>query len=360
MEHELRELLATLEQRSTGHDRGLLVEQIGDLCFAWDAKLETRELEHVYAIIETLVEQADARVRSKLAEHLSAREDVPHDLLMYLAEDEIDVAYSVLAWSNLLSNDDLIGLVIKHARDHHIAIAQRANIPPSVSEALVLTDDIEVVVTLLRNDGAQFSDDTYGQLAKDAVWVPEYRAPIVEREDVSPEIAGRIYAWLGDALQAAIAERFEFDDATQAKLVADAIAEAVRDARRDSTTPRLKSLGKARIIRASDLLLDLLRTGRMTRFEQDFCALTDLPHHVAYSAMRKSGAKGVAILCKAFGFQRGIFSEMYFHLHGGRSNALFRTTEQYSEAIIYFDNLKVDEARETLQAWKDVPPNPDA
>ena len=329
------------------------------MCFAWDAKLETRELEHVFAIIETLVDQADARVRCKLAEHLSTREDVPHDLLMYLADDEIDVAYSVLAWSKLLSDDDLIGLVVKHARDHHMVIAQRANMAPAVSEALVQTDDKEVVVELLRNDGAQFSDDTYGRLAKDAIWIPEYRAPIVEREDVSPEIAGRIYAWVGDALQSAIAERFEFDDATLNNLMAAAIAEAVRDARRDSTTPRLKSLGKARLLRASDLLLDLLRTGRMTRFERDFCALTDLPHHVAYSAMRKSGAKGVAILCKAFGFQRAIFSEMYFHLHGGRSNALFRTTEQYHEAIIYFDNLKVEEARETLQAWKDVPPNPD-
>ena len=294
------------------------------MCFAWDAKLETRELEHVFAIIETLVDQADARVRCKLAEHLSTREDVPHDLLMYLADDEIDVAYSVLAWSKLLSDDDLIGLVVKHARDHHMVIAQRANVAPAVSEALVQTDDKEAVVELLRNDGAQFSDDTYGRLAKDAIWIPEYRAPIVEREDVSPEIAGRIYAWVGDALQSAIAERFEFDDAKLNNLMAAAIAEAVRDARRDSTTPRLKSLGKARLLRASDLLLDLLRTGRMTRFEQDFCALTDLPHHVAYSAMRKSGAKGVAILCKAFGFQRAIFSEMYFHLHCGRSNALFR------------------------------------
>lgn len=360
MEHELRDLLATLEQRLSGHDRGLLVEQIGDLCFAWDAKLETRELEHVYAIVETLVGQADTRVRCKLAEHLSTREDVPHDLLMYLADDEIDVAYPMLAWSKLFSDDDLIGLVIKHARDHQMAIAQRANVASAVSEALVQTDDREVVVELLRNDGAQFSDDTYGRLAKDAIWIPEYRTPIVEREDVSAEIAGRIYAWVGDALQAAIAERFEFDDETLSILMADALAEVVHDARRDSTTPRLKSLGKARLLRASDLLLDLLRTGRMARFEQDFCALTDLPHHVAFSAMRKSGAKGVAILCKAFGFQKGIFSEMYFHLHGGRSNALFRTTEQYREAISYFDSLKVKEARETLQAWKDVPPNPDA
>ena len=359
MEHELRELLATLEQRLSEHDRGLLVEQVSDLCFARDAKLETRELEHVFAIIETLVDQADVRVRCKLAEHLSAREDVPHDLLLYLASDEIDVAFPVLAWSNLLSDDDLIGLIIKHARDHQMAIAQRANIAPTVSEALVQTDDKDVVVTLLRNDGAQISDDTYGRLATDSIWIPEYRAPIVEREDVSPEIAGRIYAWVGDALQSAIAERFEFDDVTLNDLMAAAIAEAVRDTRRDSTTPRLKSLGKARLLRASDLLLDLLRTGRMARFEQDFCTLTDLPHHVAYSAMRKSGANGVAILCKAFGFQKEIFSEMYFHLHGGRSNALFRTTEQYREAIIYFDSLKVEEARETLQVWKDVPPNPD-
>ena len=111
MEEELRELLANLERRPGAHDRSLLVEQIGDLCFSWNAKLDARELEHVFAIVESLVEQAETHVRCKLSEHLSARNDVPHDLLLFLAGDEIDVAYPVLVWSKLLTDDDLIGLV---------------------------------------------------------------------------------------------------------------------------------------------------------------------------------------------------------------------------------------------------------
>ena len=327
-------------------------------------ELDARELEHVFAIIETLVEQADARVRSKLSEHLSARNDVPHDLLLYLAGDEIDVAYPVLVWSKLLTDDDLIGLVIKHAHDHHLAIAQRANIAPSVSEALVQTDDKEVVITLLCNDEARFSDDTYEYLAKASLWEPEYRAPIIDRRDVSPEIAGRVYAWVGDALRSAIMERFKFDEAELESLIAralaDAVSESTGDAEGASADRPLKTLGKARLLRASDLLLELLRTGRMMRFEQDFCELTGLPRHVAYRALHKAGATGVGILCKAFGFDRAIFGEMYFHLHGGRSNALFRTTPQYHKALKYFDNLKTEEARKILQLWKDVPPDPDA
>ncbi len=360
MEDELRELLANLERRSGAPDRSLLVEQIGDLCFSLDAKLDARELEHVFAIIETLVEQADARVRCKLSEHMSVRNDVPHDLLLFLASDEIDVAYPVLVWSKLLTDDDLIGLVIKHARDHHLAIAQRANITPSVSEALVQTDDKEVVVTLLRNDEARFSDDTYQHLAKASLQVPEYRAPIVDRNDVSPEIAGRIYAWVGEALQSAILERFKFNEAELEGLIARVLADAVSEATGGSAGRPLKALGKARLLRASDLLLELLRTGRMRRFEQDFCELTGLPRHVAYRALHKAGATGVGILCKAFGFDRAIFSEMYFHLHGGHSNALFRTTLQYRKALIYFDNLRPEEARSILQLWKDVPPDPNA
>ncbi len=360
MEEELRELLANLERRPSAHDRSLLVKQIGDLCFSWNAKLDARELEHVFAIIESLVEQAETHVRCKLSEHLSARNDVPHDLLLYLAGDEIDVAYPVLVWSKLLTDDDLIGLVAKHARDHHLAIAQRAEIDPMVSEALVQTDDKEVVVTLLSNDEAQFSDDTYQYLAKASLWVPEYRAPIIGRNDVSPEIAGRIYAWVGDALRSAITERFSFAEGELEGMIARALADAVHEATGRSESRPLKALGKARLMRASDLLLELLRTGRMMRFEQDFCELTGLPRHVAYRSLHLAGATGIGILCRAFGFDRAIFSEMYFHLHGGHSNALFRSTPQYHNALTYFDNLKSEDARKILELWKDVPPDPNA
>jgi hypothetical protein len=157
--------------------------------------------------------------------------------------------------------------------------------------------------------------------------------------------------------------RFEFDSGVIEGSIANVLSETVVQlangahvGSRTTETPE-KNQGS----RASELLLNYLQSGVVHRFKQHFGNLTALSISAVRRALYKLGAEGLAIACKGAGIELDIFAEFLWRIHGGgRSNASFRTTEQYREAIIYFDNLKVEEARETLQVWKDVPPNPDA
>ena len=71
-----------------------------------------------------------------------------------MANDVIDVAYPVLAKSTLLEDDELVGIVTRHAKQHAMAVTHRPTVSPLVSDAIVKTGDADVVVSLLRNDGA--------------------------------------------------------------------------------------------------------------------------------------------------------------------------------------------------------------
>ena len=355
IQQQLNELLTGFSKRESGEKIDSLAERLGDLCFSYDAGLTNSELQHVFVIIRALLRDTEMHVRRKLAEHLSVRDDVPHDLVVTLAQDQIEVAYPMIVWSKLLGDADLLEIVANHERQHQTAITERSTISAVVSDALVATDDTEVIAALLHNAGAEFSPETFKKLISECMCVHEYREPIVRREDLTPELAGQIYVWVGDALRDFLNQRYTFDPTDLENQIARALSAAMEEDEKkgDDSTDGIRFMTHSRVQRAADLLMDFLRDGKLDRFELDFVQMTGLSAGVVALALHNTGYAGVAILCKGVGVDRSVFSETFFHMHGGRSNALFRTTPEYKRAISYFDNLKRERARRVLKSWQD-------
>ena len=355
IQQQLNELLSGFSNRQGGEDWGSLAERLGDLCFSYDAGLSERELQHVFVIVRGLLRDTEMHVRRKLAEHLSVREDVPQDLVDTLANDQIEVAYPIIVWSKLLGDKELLDIIAKHERPHQVAITERSSVSTIVSDALVATDDAEVIGALLHNAGAAFTPETFKKLISDCMWVDEYRAPIVRREDLTPEVAGQVYVWVGDALRDFINERYTFDPIELENHIARSLSAAMEEDEKkgDDSTEGIRFMSHSRVQRAAGLLMDFLRDEKLDRFELDLVQMTGLSAGVVALALHNTGYAGVAILCKGVGVDRTVFSETFFHMHGGRSNALFRTTPEYKKAMAYFDNLKRERARRLLKSWQD-------
>lgn len=295
MQKELLQLLKDLERGPLAHAPGQLAGRIGDICLGRNAKLDKQELGHVFYIVETLIARADLPVRCKLAEHLAIRSDVPKNLLLSLANDNINVAHAPLVHSKQLADDDLIGFIDSHGREHALSIALRAKLNPVVSDSLVETNDGDVVMALLHNGGAEIGKETYRQLADKAIWEPRFRVPIVSRADLSPEIGGHMYAWVGDPQRQVIEQRFEFSVNELHSHIARSLSDLEASANAKYSGGELKRISSARIARTTDLLLQHLRKGRVTQFEQDLCEITGLPHDIVSRTLHKQGVSGVAI-----------------------------------------------------------------
>ena len=139
MQEELIKLLKDLENDPSASERGALARDLSDLCLAGEESLSGAEATLFFEILSVLIEDVELDLRTKLAERLSQREDVPRDLIAFLASDEIVVAYPVLTASELLSDEDLVRIVKEKAREHRLAVTERASLGPDVSDALVQT-----------------------------------------------------------------------------------------------------------------------------------------------------------------------------------------------------------------------------
>jgi uncharacterized protein (DUF2336 family) len=163
------------------------------VCFSGAADLSSAELEHVFAILQALIGDIEQRIHCKLATFLSARNDVPHDLLLLLAYGEFEVAYDILANSELLTDGGLIEIIVNKAQRHRLAITKRQTFIPDVSRTLVETADGAVIESFLQNEGAELGEHLLDSLVESSRTPSDYRAALVHRNDLPPALATRLY-----------------------------------------------------------------------------------------------------------------------------------------------------------------------
>ena len=166
-----------------------------------------------------------------------------------------------------------------------------------------------------------------------------------------------LYVWANEEQRQQIRQRYEFEPSELENLIAGSLSEAMEaDADDEDGNARgtVRFMSDSRIRRAADQLMDFLRDDNLERFELSFVQMSGLQPSVVDLAFHQTGYAGVAVLCKGAGFERTIFSEAFFHLHGGRENAMFRTTEEYKKALSYFDVIDRKRARRVIQAWQDA------
>jgi uncharacterized protein (DUF2336 family) len=187
--------------------------------------------QRIMKTLEVLAKDTAARVRSVVAETLKDVADAPPDLVKQLARDaELAVAAPVLQFSPLLTDDDLIEIVRgKFAEGATAVVAKRAGASEKLSDAIVQSDDIDAVTTLLGNSSAQIREETLDLVLDKAPSRPSWHGPLVDRPRLSNKAALKIAAFVAEAFAQRLQARPDLDPATKEAVTAEVrkrIAEA--------------------------------------------------------------------------------------------------------------------------------------
>lgn len=147
------------------------------------------ELEIFFDIVRAILNTAAASDRREFAEVAADRENVPHDIILVLAEDEIRVAEPVLKRCVDLTDLDLVALAETKGDEHRLAIAARVSLSGSVTEVLVRNGSQAVLHRLGANPGARFHEKTVEMLQQRAEGDEALYRILVERPDLADVLA---------------------------------------------------------------------------------------------------------------------------------------------------------------------------
>src|SRR3546814_10034573 len=182
---------------------------------------------------------------------LSRNPAAPRALLIALANDEFDVAQPLLLRCTLLTYEELISILHHRSRQHQIAIARRRDLSESVSHELVGTQDSDFITALLENTSARISKATLAYLSEQAQHIDSYQEPLVRRQDLTNDLAMRLYWVVAANLRDEILKSYDIhptdlDDALEGAVLEMAAENRDGDANLENTnrkhTSELQSL----------------------------------------------------------------------------------------------------------------------
>jgi len=344
------EYLLSLARDKSGQRRQLLAETISDLFTGKDRVLSERERFLMFDILHKMVHNAEMAVRRIIAEQLSKIDDVPKDLIQLLANDEIEVAYSILHDSAVLEDEDLIEVIRYRTQEHNLAIAVRRSISENVTDALVKTGDESVITTLLKNSGATISLATMEFLVEESKRVDSFQEPILRRDDLDPALVKRMYLWVSAALRKFILDNFEFDQTTL-----DDLLEKTAQAEAPQTPSRSDELAKeveSEGLGLANMMIRALKDGEVFLFEAMFRRLTGLRNTLVKRIMFEPGGEGLAIACKATGISANDFSTIYALSRLSSPGAAAIDHSETQRILEFYDSVSEKTAKDVLARWR--------
>ena len=339
--------------------RGMLTATIGDLFTKQDKVLTERERALMSDILRKLIHDCEMAVRRDLAERLAKAPNPPHDLIVVLANDDIEVAEPILMQSEVLRDTELIRVIRHRTQQHQLAIAMRRSLSEHVSDALVETGNVDVVKTLLENQDAQISEATMEYLAEESRRVDTYQEPLLNRGDLKQELAERMYHWVSAALRSHILENFDIEPSRlddQLEDVAQAIArdpeqhQAEPDEARPATVLARRLVEKRKV--TPDFLIQVLRQGEIRLFEALFGQMSGLKAPRLQGVLYDSGGEGLAIACRAMEMPKPTFATIFLLSRRGRPGTQFIDPRELSRALLLFDKMNPNAALEVMKSWR--------
>jgi uncharacterized protein (DUF2336 family) len=303
-------------------DRQALLLAVVELCETAQksgAGMDTAGEELVNSVFMALVADAEREIRRALSERLADAAWAPHDLILLLARDEIEIARPVIAQSPVLSDFDLVRLLAIATLDHQIEVARRPCIGPRVVDAILTLGQPAVLTALADNDTADISPMGMVRLVGASRDVAAMRSPLVRHPKLTNDMAEQLYVWVGQSLREAIVGRFRVD----AQALDQAIAGAVHDVRNpaaQANTPVVPDKERremeARLVvklhAAQQLrpgyLLRALREQRLSLFNAALAKLAGVEIEHIELAIERDRPELLALACTAAGVDQGAFA----------------------------------------------------
>jgi uncharacterized protein (DUF2336 family) len=308
--------LAQLATNPQGTTREEIFLAVASLYRVQGSYLNERERILMRDILRLLAGNVEMAIRIALAERLADDAAAPHDLILLLADDKIEVARPLILRSPLLTEEDVLHLVAEYGEAHHEAVATRANISEPVSEALSRSDAEPVLTALVRNVTAKISSHVFETLIEKSKQISGLQDPLARREDLPPVLATKMSAFVSDALKTFINQNFKI---AQEKLDS-ALVHADQVLKNEPAAPKAEpgegaqklvdKLAASGQLKAG-FLLRVLHQGQIDLFDLGFAKLLNLPVAEHRRRFYEGGPRAVALACRAVGIDRCVFATVF-------------------------------------------------
>ncbi len=252
----------------------------------------------------SLIDDPSPLVRRAIAEEMATSPYAPRNLVLGLIADQSDVAALILAHSPMLSEADLVDAAAIGDALAQRAIAQRLNLPASVSAALAEVGVEEALVALVRNRSAEIPDFSLDRMVERASGSGALREALLDRDDLPAGLRQTIAAHVSDALTSFVTHCGWLSPERGARLAREAterVAVSLAAGGEDSDAPAIVEVLRSQGRLTPGLMLRSLLSGEPALAEAAFVSLSELPATRVAALLRDRRGSGLKALYRKAG-----------------------------------------------------------
>ena len=299
----LAELEHAIAHGSSQH-RAEMLMQVADLFIRDSARYSDDEIDLFDDIITRLATEIEISARSLLAQRLAPVAKAPVNIMRMLAsDDEIKVAFPVLAQSERIDETVLVQSARSKSQEHLLAISRRRTLSEMVTDVLVERGNKQVVLSTAKNRGAKFSESGFCRLIKRSDGDDALAVCVGARPDIPRPLLLALLATASELVRSKlIAEnptiRHDIHHAVETateELRDNAHAKSVNDAAARALVQSLKDSGQL----DDDTIRTLAQDGKFKEIKAALAYMCNVPVDVIERAMMHDKPETILVLAKA-------------------------------------------------------------
>ncbi len=345
--------LYELARRKDPEARRELGNVVTDLFIS--AKLSLREQDIVADILITMLKQAEKDLRLAISERLSNLEQAPLRVVLYLSNDDIDVARPILTYSPVFEEMDMMLVIETRDSEYWQAIAARADLRAAVIRALVETRDVPTARVLVNNNEINIPADSFAILGDMSETANDLSVPLLKRKDLPQDLVSNIYRHVGATIRENLEQVLPPERwAIVKEHVDDVIAEHV-----DNVVDKIKPPGDAMMEAAEGLkkrgkltfdgVLQALKNDQISSFIAQLIVFSGLGFKKIQEMISEEDGLKMAALCRIHRIEKKTFLKFFLMTQKLRHGERMVDPMHLNAALSKYDFMPMEDAKAILE-----------
>ncbi len=342
--------------------RRQLAKRLSDVICIPASQLTPQERHMAGDVLVELLRDADVELRESVAKRLVMLNEAPRTILVILAKDKIEVAKHVLENSKSLTDSDLIQISKKVSSEHRKVIAMRRKVSDAVVDVIAEFLEEEVVETLLKNKGANFSETALQRILTISRSHQPYVDLLIKRDELRPSHGLTMFWWANEENRRKILHRFAVTRNVLQESCADLYPKAAADGWSDPAVRKaLQFIERRQRNRAAmkrskfeglEAAVAQMEVEGVSRdYIEEISYMSGIKPATGAQILTDKGGEGVAILCKAPGLKRDNLRRMWKGLRRPLLDTDGNDHPDFARVLRTYDSVSTDKAQTVLRYW---------
>ncbi len=302
-----------------------LAEKIALLAPGLSADEQDKIRKMTYAALEILARDQVTKVRQIIAETLKDVADAPAQVIRNLARDaEQLVSTPILEFSPILTTEDLLEIIASDpVHGALFAVSRRRNLDSTIADAIIHTDDVDVIAELLGNKSAQIREQTLDKIIDRAADIDVWHEPLVARPQLPVGAASKLARYVAENLLGILMARHDLDEAT-AEEVRTIVNRRLQEGVSDEGASVIDDIGTGYLSKAEklnkvealnkDVINDALQSGDFEFAAAALVVLSGLSAATVMKAVSDRNAKGIVAISWKAGLPSWVVEQLQLRL----------------------------------------------